>query len=90
MDQRRQAGGEEDEATVRRPTAEDMVTAAAERVTLRGRGAIASGSKTFHREQCQPKHRSARSINDCEPMDEPWRPTGRSDVQGSAQGSVSV
>ena len=29
--------------------------------------------KKFRREQCRPERRSARSINVCERMDEPWR-----------------
>ena len=45
----------------------------AERVALTGRGATVFGSKRFRKEQCRPERRSARSINVCERMDEPWR-----------------
>ena len=45
----------------RRHAAEGLGAAA--RVTLRGRGSIAFGSKTFRSEQCLPERRSARSIN---------------------------
>ena len=47
--------------------------AAAERVALTGRGPTVLAPKKFRSEQCRPERRSARSINVCERMDEPWR-----------------
>ena len=58
---------------VRRHAAQDLGAAAAKRVALTGRGATVFGSKMFRKEQCRPERRSARSINVCERMDEPWR-----------------
>ena len=58
---------------VRRHAAQDLGAAAAKRVALTGRGATVFGSKRFRKEQCRPERRSARSINVCERMDEPWR-----------------
>ena len=58
---------------VRRHAATDLGAAAAKRVALTGRGATVFGSQRFRKEQCRPERRSARSINVCERMDEPWR-----------------
>ena len=58
---------------VRRHAAQDLGAAAAKRVALTGRGATVFGPKRFRKEQCRPERRSARSINVCERMDEPWR-----------------
>ena len=58
---------------VRRHAAQDLGAAAAKRVALTGRGSTIFGSKRFRKEQCRPERRSARSINVCERMDEPWR-----------------
>ena len=58
---------------VRRHAAQDLGAAAAKRVALTGRGSTVFGSKRFRKEQCRPERRSARSINVCERMDEPWR-----------------
>ena len=58
---------------VRRHAAQDLGAAAAKRVALTGRGSTVFGSKRFRKEQCRPERRSARSINVCEWMDEPWR-----------------
>ena len=53
--------------------AQDLGAAAAKRLALTGRGSTVFGSKRFRKEQCRPERRSARSINVCERMDEPWR-----------------
>ena len=58
---------------VRRHAAQDLGATAAKRVALTGRGSTVFGSKRFRKEQCRPERRSARSINVCERMDEPWR-----------------
>ena len=58
---------------VRRHAAQDLGAAAAKRVALTGRGSTVFGSKRFRKEQCRPERRSARSINVCERMDQPWR-----------------
>ena len=58
---------------VRRHAAQDLGAAAAKRVALTGRGSTVFGSQRFRKEQCRPERRSARSINVCERMDEPWR-----------------
>ena len=58
---------------VRRHAAQDVGAAAAKRVALTGRGATVFGYQRFRKEQCRPERRSARSINVCERMDEPWR-----------------
>ena len=58
---------------VRRHAAQDLGAAAAKRVALAWRGSTVVGSKRFRKEQCRPERRSARSINVCERMDEPWR-----------------
>ena len=58
---------------VRRHAAQDLGAAAAKRVALTWRGSTVFGSKRFRKEQCRPERRSARSINVCERMDEPWR-----------------
>ena len=58
---------------VRRHAAQDLGAAAAKRVALTGRGSTVFGSKRFRKEQCRRERRSARSINVCERMDEPWR-----------------
>ena len=58
---------------VRRHAAQDLGAAAAKRVALTGRGSTIFVSKRFPKEQCRPERRSARSINVCERMDEPWR-----------------
>ena len=58
---------------VRRHAAQHLGAAAAKRVALTGRGSTVFGSKRFRKEQCRPERRSARSINVCERMDEPWR-----------------
>ena len=57
---------------VRRHAAQDLGAAAAKRVALTGRGSTVFGSQRFRKEQCRPERRSARSINVCERMDEPW------------------
>ena len=57
---------------VRRHAAQDLGAAAAKRVALTGRGSTVFGSQRFRKEQCRPERRSARSINVCERMDQPW------------------
>ena len=69
-----------DARTVQRP--------AAKRVALTGRGATVFGSQRFRKEQCRPERRSARSINVCERMDQPWRLPAEVHVQGSARKDV--
>ncbi len=65
--------GASEPQAVRRHAAQDLGAAAAERVALTGRGSTVLAPKKFRREQCRPERRSARSINVCERMDEPWR-----------------
>ena len=80
--------GTSEPAAVWRHAAKNLGVATAERVTSRGRGSIAFGSKPFCTDQSRPERRSARSINVCEPMDEPWSlpaeviaaPDGRADI----------
>ena len=67
------AEGHLNRRAVRRHAAQDLGAAAAKRVALTGRGSTVFGSKRFRKEQCRPERRSARSINVCERMDEPWR-----------------
>ena len=62
-----------DPTAVCQHAAQDLGAAAAKRVALTGRGSTVFGSKRFRKEQCRPERRSARSINVCERMDEPWR-----------------